>query len=1097
MAAAFDAAPSRTPDTFSEAFVVANEQQKQFPIVGIGASAGGIEALQQFFRALPTESGLAFVVVTHLPPGRESSLVPIISQYTAMPVVAAEDGMVVEPNRTHVLSHEGILTIENGRLRLRGPEAVRERHPIDVFFASLAVDRAERSVGIVLSGGGSDGTLGIKAVKQHGGLTLAQGSDHHERRHASMPESAIATGLVDLVLPVHEMPANLIAYFSGFAVLDDRFREKDHTGRIAAACDAICRILRRQLGHDFSGYKGKTFLRRVQRRMQVLHLGDIDAYVSRLDREPDEARLLFRDLLISVTSFFRDMEAFDELAARVIPRILAGKGADDTVRVWVPGCATGEEVYSIAILLLEGMDKLPALPKVQVFATDIDEPALAVARAARYPSSLLDGISPERLQRFFTAVGGSYSLTREVRDLCIFSAHSVIRDPPFSRIDLISCRNLLIYLDGDLQSRVIPIFHYALRPGGYLFLGTSENITQHAELFTPLTKKQRLFQRRDQATVTVPVPLFLPGRNGNGAAPVVLAGSAGAMAGVPHLEGLPLRQAVERRVLERFAPAFVVVNRDDEVVYYSSRTGKYLEPAPGAPNRQLIAMARKGLRLELRAALREAEETRRRVRREGLSVEIDDRVQTIALTIEPLPDEKNPPLFLVVFEDVGRPLPPEEAWRARSTREDSTVEHLETELRETRERLQATVEEYETAVEELKSANEELVSVNEELQSTNEELETAKEEQQSVNEEMHTINAELNVKVDELDRANADLKNLFESTQIATLFLDRHLVIRSFTPAVTTLFNLIPTDRGRPLTDIANQLEAVDLRADIQHVLDTREPLERRVSGGAAKGTHYLMRILPYRAGDNTIDGVLVTFVDVNKVVAAEDHQLLLIAELNHRVRNMLGVVIGLVTQSAARAPEVSAFTNRLLERLHALAGTYGLVSRDNWTPVQLRELVQQELEPYLLGEEKQRITLEGAPVSLAPKAALAFGMAFHELATNAAKHGALLQPTGSIEVSWAIDGGGKANGEGKADGGNGAAPRLVVRWREAGGPVDNPGKGFGTDLLRRLLSYEVDGEAALEFTPQGVRAELSVPVDGELVRINDEPPAAPDREPT
>jgi two-component system CheB/CheR fusion protein len=906
-----------------------------------------------------------------------------------------------------------------------------------------------------------------------------------------MPDSAIATGLVDLVLPVQDMPAKLIAYFGGFAALDRQFGEREQTIRVAAACEAICQVLRRQVGHDFSGYKGKTFLRRVQRRMQVLQLSDIEAYVTRLGQEREEARLLFRDLLISVTSFFRDAEAFDELAARVIPRILAGKGADDTVRIWVPGCATGEEVYSIAILLLEGMDKLSGVPKVQVFATDIDEPALTIARAARYPGSLLLGISPGRLERFFTTDGASYSLTREVRDLCVFSAHSIIRDPPFSRIDLISCRNLLIYLDGDLQSRVIPIFHYALRPGGYLFLGTSENITQHAELFAPLTKKQRIFQRRDQAAVTIPVPLFLPGRNGTGATPP-LTGSA------PHLDGLPLRQAVERRVLERFAPAFVVVNHDGEVVYYSSRTGKYLEPAPGVPSRQLIAMARKGLRLELRAALREAEETRHRVRCDGLSVEIDDHVQTIALTIEPLPDEKNAPLFLVVFEDVGRPLPPEEAMRARSTREDGTVEHLEAELRETREKLQATVEEYETAVEELKSANEELVSVNEELQSTNEELETAKEEQQSVNEELHTINAELIVKVDELDRANADLKNLFESTQVATIFLDRHLVIRSFTPAVTILFNLIPTDRGRPLTDIANQLESVDLTADIQRVFDTREPLERRVSGRSAKGMHYLMRILPYRAGDNTIDGVLVTFVDVNKVVAAEEHQLLLIAELNHRVRNMLAVVIGLVTQSAARTPEVRGFVDRLLERLHALAGTYGLVSRDKWAPVQLRELVQRELEPYVLGEEEPRVTLEGAPISLAPKAALAFGMAFHELATNAVKHGALLRPTGRIDVSWAIDRGGEAD-EGKSDGGNGAAPRLVVRWREAGGPevpADNPGRGFGTDLLRRLLNYEIDGEAALEFTPQGVCAELSAPVDGDLVRIGDGRPALTEGEP-
>jgi two-component system CheB/CheR fusion protein len=1084
VAAAKYSVSSRTPQSISEAFVDAIPQQHAFPIVGIGASAGGIEALQQFFHALPADSGLGFVVVTHLPPGRESSLVPIVTQYTAMPVVAAEDGMVVEPNRTHVLSREGILTIVDGRLRLRKPDLVhRERHPIDVFFVSLGLDRGERSVGIVLSGGGSDGTLGIKAIKEHGGFTLAQGGDHSEARHASMPDSAIATGLVDLVVPVQDMAAKLIAHVRGFDMLDDQLNERNQAAGVKSACDAICGILRHQLGHDFSGYKEKTFVRRVQRRMQVLQLGEIDAYVERLGQEPEEARLLFRDLLISVTNFFRDKEAFEELETRVIPRILEGKGANDTVRVWVPGCATGEEVYSIAILLREGMDALRAVPKVQVFATDIDEPALAVARAARYPASLLDGVTPERLQRFFTADGASYSLTKDVRELCVFSAHSVIRDPPFSRIDLVSCRNLLIYLDAEVQARVIPIFHYALRPGGYLFLGTSENITQHSELFTPLTKQQRIFQRRDQASVSLPVPMLLP--RAHEALPA-LAGSPRSISGPLHLDGLPLRQAIERRVLERFAPAYVVVNHDGEVVFYSSRTGKYLEAAPGAPNRQLVAMARKGLRLELRAALRDALETRQRTRREGLSVEIDDRIQTIALTIEPLPDGRDDPFFLVVFEDVGRPLAPEEVLRGHPGREDGTVEHLETELRETRERLQSTIEEYETAVEELKSANEELVSVNEELQSTNEELETAKEEQQSVNEELNTINAELNVKLEQLDRANADLKNLFESTQIATVFLDRHLVIRSFTPAVTALFNLIPTDRGRPLTDIANQLEAVDIRADIRKVLDTREPLERRVRASTTRQAHYLMRILPYRAVDNALDGVLVTFVDVTNVAAAEEHALLLVAELNHRVRNMLAVVTGMVSQSAAREPDVRAFAGRLLERLHALAATYGLMSSDDRGPVGLRELVQRELGPYVLDADKQRIAVAGAPVSLAPKAALAFGMALHELATNAAEHGALSDRNGHVDVSWEVAGNGA---------GSGTQRRLIVRWRETGGPGVSTvhRQGFDAGHLRRLLSCEVDGEASIELAPDGVRAELSAPLDGELVRLGDEPTAAGD----
>jgi two-component system CheB/CheR fusion protein len=1046
--------------------LAARRQHHPPPVIGIGASAGGIEALGTFFRALPSGSGLAFVVVTHLPPGRESSIVQVLAQFTPMPVVAAADGLVPQPNQVAVLSRSGTLTLEDGRLRLRESEAAnRERHPIDVFFASLAEDRGEHCAGIILSGGGSDGTLGIKAIKQGGGLTLAQGGDHTEPRHGGMPSSAIATGLIDLVLPVQDMPAKLVEYIDGFDLAEDESAE-----HVVTAREAICRILRSQVGHDFSGYKDKTFLRRVRRRMHVLQLGDMEAYVGRLRQDPDEGRRLFRDLLISVTSFFRDQRAFEELASQVIPHLFEGRGADEPVRVWVPACATGEEVYSLAILLLEAMDAFPMAPKVQIFATDIDEPALAVARAARYPAPLLDDVSPARLERFFTRSGASYVLTKEVRDLCVFSAHSIIRDPPFSRIDLISCRNLLIYLDGDLQRRVIPIFHYALRPGAYLFLGTSENITQQTDLFAPLTKKHRVFQRRDNINAPLPLPLSAPGRGAAAASPLLGRATLGpARSG--ELAGLPLRNAIERRVLERFAPAYVVVDRNGDVVYYSAGTGRYLEAAAGTPTRELFAMARKGLRSELRTALREAVEGRRQARREGLAVDLDHAGPRVTLIVDPLPERDGDPLFVVVFEET-RLLPAAEALAAATTASSidrGAVDQLESELHETRDRLQSAIEEYETALEELKSANEELVSVNEELQSANEELETAKEEQQSVNEELHTVNLELQGKVDELDRANADLKNLFDSTEIATVFLDRHLVIRTFTPAVTAIFNLIPTDRGRPLTDIASQLEGVDLRADIRRVLDTREPLERPVRARAEGGSHYLMRLLPYRARDNSVEGVLVTFIDVTNVVEAKRHEDMLVGELNERVRDALAFMVGLVMDGASRTPAARGFSDRLVERLHALAEAYKLIARDNWRPVPLRELVERELEPYRQAGDEARVTIAGAATALAPRGALAFMTALRELTMNAARHGALSDPAGRLEIAWSIEG-----SDGPAD-----RRRLVLRWAERGGPAISAARreGLPNELLERIFGGELGGTATIDLAQEGIRAELAAPL--------------------
>jgi two-component system CheB/CheR fusion protein len=525
-----------------------------------------------------------------------------------------------------------------------------------------------------------------------------------------------------------------------------------------------------------------------------------------------------------------------------------------------------------------------------------------------------------------------------------------------------------------------------------------------------------------------------------------------------------LRRVVESRVLESFAPPHVVVNRDGDIIHYSSRTGKYLEAAAGMPNRQLLASARRGMRLDLRNALQEAMETRRTAVREDVAVEIDDRYQHIRLTVEPLGGQDAEPLFLVLFADVGQPQTPSEAAAARRPPGDVTVEQLDRDLRDTRERLQATVEEYETALEELKAANEEMVSVNEELQSTNEELETSKEELQSVNEELHTVNAELNSKIDELDRANADLRNLFESTQIATIFLDGDLVIRSFTPAATSIFNLISTDRGRPLTDIMNHLEDGDLRREVRIVLERGETIERQVRRSDRK-THYLMRILPYRTRLNVIDGVLVTFFDITRMVEAEAHQRMLVEELNHRVRNMLTVVGAITKQTLAKSASPEDFTEALQGRIQALAKSYGLLSREQWGSVSLHDILLNELEPYRQ-ESDGRLVLDGPPVAFKPAAALALGLVVHELATNATKYGALSNSEGRVTVGWSIGGGERRS--------------LALTWRESDGTaVKKPKrKGFGTELIEREVSGTLGGKAAFDYAADGLKVRISIPLD-------------------
>jgi two-component system CheB/CheR fusion protein len=1029
-----------------------------FPIVGVGASAGAVEALEGFFRGMPDSPGLAFVVVTHLSPGRNSMLPEIVARFTSLPVHSITDGMRVEMNSVYLLPHDAVLGIRDRTLHVWAQvAATRERRPIDVFFGALAEDIGELAAGVVLSGADSDGTLGVKAIKENGGLTLAQSPDGFGPHHPDMPDSAISTGLVDFAVPVEQMGAKLAEFARGayeFDAIVASEHGKISQARVDEAHDAICTLLRNQVGHDFSGYKTKTFLRRVQRRMQVLQIDTPEAYVARLAATPREVTALFRDLLINVTSFFRDPEAFDSLSENVLARLFERRGAENPVRVWVPGCATGEEVYSIAMLLRERMAGLDDAPRVQVFATDIDERALAVARAARYPAALLDGVTQARRERFFMADGGSYVVAKDVRELCIFSPHSVIRDPPFSRIDLVSCRNLLIYLGTEIQKQVIPTLHYALRQDGYLFLGTSENVSQFDNLFTAVDKKHRIFQRRADVAPAVRLPAHLPAFRAGHVTPAPSRPAVGVTA---------LRQMVDSHVLERFAPPHVLVTRDGDVVYYSGRTGKYLEAAPGVPSRQLFAMARKGLGLDLRAVFRESVESGRSVMREGVAVESEGgRVQVISLTVEPLPvGTHSERLYLVVFADQGPVLTRDEVLTQAQAMHDGTALQVEKELRDTRERLQSVIEEYETALEELKSSNEELVSVNEELQSSNEELEASKEELVSLNEELHTVNLELNGKIEALDRSNSDLRNLFESTSVATVFLDRELVIRSYTPSIDSIFSIRPSDRGRPITELASRFALADLKQDIATVFNTEQPRQRRVASMDGS-SHYLVRLSPYRNADLQTEGVVIAFVDITSLVKGEERQQVLISELQHRTRNLLSVIQSIAKQTLARDPSLETFVSRL----SALGRLQGLVGDAHHGLVDLGDIVRLELNALGVADS-DRIAVSGPAVPLGFRNVQTVALVLHELATNALKYGALTDDGARLDVCWQVVAGDRH------------ANSLVFDWHESGLKTtpDTSKTGFGRQLIEKALKFSLHASTELTFNTDGVSCHIEIPL--------------------
>ncbi|HOX67138.1 MAG TPA: chemotaxis protein CheB [Burkholderiaceae bacterium] len=835
-------------------------------IVGLGASAGGLEAFEQFFRTMTPDSGMGFVLVQHLDPSHASMLTEILQRITVIPVVEAQDGMVVEANRVHVIPPNRDMVIAQGRLLLNVPAEPRgQRMPIDAFLRSLAEDQGDNAIAIILSGTGTDGTLGMRAVFGAGGLCLVQ--DPATAKFGGMPASAVHAGYVNQVLPVAEMPQALLAiarHLPVARVAPAAPAAGGESGAGARGFGQILALLRAGTGHDFAQYKQSTIGRRIERRMAQHLIEDPEIYARYLKEHPSELKVLFRELLINVTSFFRDAEAFDLMKSEILPALLVGKPAGYTMRVWVAGCATGEEAYSIAMILRELIDTTHPELKLQLYSTDLDDDAIATARAGLYPLNIAQDVSAERLRRFFNQEDAGYRVKKEIREMVVFAVQSVIKDPPFTRLDLLSCRNLMIYLEPDLQNRLIPAFHYALKPGGILFLSPSESVGNHTELFDPLHRKWKFY--RAKPTIASTRSVLTSGLSWAVAKSAVESQEQGL-----RVKEFDVGELARRALLQSFTPAAVVTDLQGNILYVHGETGRFLRPAPGQPTHNVVEMAREGLQIELREALNRATLHSLPTINEAVTIRTDGETLPVDLSVRLLPDiGAGTNVLLVSFQERTQPVPGAPVVHKRKGRASGSAiraAELERELDYAKQSMKALLEEQQASNEELKSINEELQSTNEELQSTNEELETSKEELQSVNEELVTVNSELQTKIEQMAGMQDDMKNLLDNIRVGTIFLDRNLLIRRFTREATKVYRLLASDLGRPLADIRSDLSGGDPLADAQAVLDSLVPIERELSTPA--GAWYLARIQPYRTVDNVIDGVVLTFTDVTERVHA------------------------------------------------------------------------------------------------------------------------------------------------------------------------------------------------------------------------------------
>lgn len=1000
-------------------------------IVAIGASAGGIQALQSLFGALPPTIGAAVVVIVHLDPGHASELASIIQLRTSMPVTQVNGRIPLERGHVYVIPPDRRLLISGDDIATAPFQEPRgQRAPIDQFFTSLAVEQGD-GCAVILSGSGADGSIGIRTVKENGGIILVQ--DPAEAEYPMMPRAAIAAG-ADFVLPVTEIARQLV----------ELIRLKESTGSEQGEQDIdewtrrILAHLRAKTGQDFTQYKRATIARRLQRRMQLSQANGLGAYFSYLRANAEEVQALFNDLLISVTSFFRDAQAFKALAEKVIAPLFEGN-PDQPIRVWVPGCATGEEAYSIAMLLIEEAERHGRRPVCQIFASDLDTGALAKARVGRYPGTIASQVSAERLARFFTREGDDYVVRSELRDNVVFACHGLLKDPPFSRLNIISCRNLLIYLERELQEQACRTFAYALLPQGVLFLGASETTEHPPGLFTVLDREARIFKVNDKSTRTLP-PLPAGSGNSSQTSPVNMPTKPR----TPPSEGLKHRHA-----LEELAPPSMLVDSTHAIINLSENAGRFLQPPGGRLINDAAAMVRAELRLDLTAALHRALEHDERTLTLPIAVRFNGTPQTVSLQVTPITSQTGVRTALVLFIEGGAAAPMTELEGQADA--SPIIVRLREELWANRSLLATTRDQYEITTEELRAANEELQSINEEYRSTAEELETSKEELQSFNEELQTLNNELKLKLDIVSRSNNDLQNLMAATDIATLFLDKAMCIKRFTPRTSELFSIHAGDEGRPVSDFTHRLEYQDLVADAERVLAQLVPIERNIH--TVNGRWLTTRLRPYRTVDDKIEGVVVTFFDVTEQRLAEaawtNRQELLLKEFGHRVKNSMAMVLSIVHQTLRDSSDIAVLSERLTNRLLALSRSHDLLVRGDWAEVGLDLVIREQLQPYL---DAKRIRLEGSQVLLMPDVATPLGLVLHELATNAVKYGALGSDRGHVNLSWRMLG----DGDDRV---------LEIVWQERGGPVVTtpPGDaGLGMRLIKRAIrnttaKYEYD----------------------------------------
>lgn len=836
----------------------ATKTAANFPVVGIGASAGGLEAFEAFFKAMPEDSNIAFILVAHLDPSHSSSLPEIIQRKTRMKVSQISDNMKIVPNQVFIIPPNKDLALLNGTMHLLDVKKTRGINlPIDLFFRSLAQDQGNNAIAIILSGAGTDGTMGLRAIKGEAGMVMVQ--DPESAKYDGMPRNAIASGLVDYILPPESMPEQLGKYVR-HQTIDESGRNRSKDQKMVNALQKIYILLRAATNHDFSLYKKNTICRRIEKRMHVQQIDQVDDYVRYLQESELEISILFKELLIGVTNFFRDPESFELLKEKYLPELLKNKPDDYQVRIWVPGCSSGEEAYTIAIIVRECMESMGIHFLVQIFGTDLDENAINIARAGRYPESIAADLTPERLNKFFIRNNGCFQVKKTLREMVVFAPQNIVKDPPFTRLDLLSCRNLLIYFGAQLQNKIFPIFHYSLKKDGLLLLGSSETINHASDLFLVLDRKWKIFRRRSSAKA---VSLGLHYVAAEPAVELVEKETSSFATRGKKTDTAKLLKAI---LTMSNMPPWVIVDASANLIYIHGRIGRFLEPAEGEADTNVLAMARPGLQTGLASAIHRVVGERQEIKINNLQVQDGSGCMVINLTVRPLPERETGlrGLMMIIFDEVteneqipANPIPP-----VPSQRSDE-VKRLEDELRYSKENLQITIEEMETANEELKSSNEELQSTNEELQSTNEELETSKEELQSLNEETITVNAELQSRIDELVAANDDIKNLLDATEIATIFLDIDMQVRRFTPKAAALFHLTSADVGRPIEHFASTLKNVRLVEYASKVL--RDLVQHESEVEDEEANIYRMRVRPYRTLNNVIAGVVVTFEEISQ----------------------------------------------------------------------------------------------------------------------------------------------------------------------------------------------------------------------------------------